>query len=365
MATRSTPPIDEVKESYLRSKRRAWPSEGTRRAHAERLNRFCRFVQEDGKRPKQIGRLEQRQLREFMDLFGAGDRRVGGTGVEVGASAYNGMRSSLGMFLRYVYRYGYLDCGTWMDEFEKAKDDTPIRKKLQIPSDVMREFHRRLPEFCDHPRDRAMNYFSMHTGLRAQEISHMVVGDVDFDRGMFYVVIPKSHVDDWFPMTDELLEEMRLWRETYPTLSKTGDMPKDGLLFPKKEAGPWSKGPREWLMTAPIDPYKAMNHEEQVIKRAMRKSGWWTEGQLKGQGFHAMRRSFALHSFMMMTKSEGVARDMALRMVSAALHHKDTRTTEIYLGLEHSREARDDFYKGRRLYGSEPAAPTVRHLHAV
>jgi integrase len=131
------------------------------------------------------------------------------------------------------------------------------------------------------------------------------------------------------------------------------------MLFPARLPGRYrwqleENGTRTQYRTADSwRPDKAMAHAERVVHTALET----LDIPSKGEGCHTLRRAAARALFDSLTQESGY--DSALRIVSAWLHHKNSTTTERYLGLSVERRLRDEFLRGREFLSPSPHAIVV------
>lgn len=190
--------------------------------------------------------------------------------------------------------------------------------------------------------------------LRAGEVQSLRVKDVDLQQGTIDVRVHKTHGFDVMPISWELDQELRRWFKAYEAdLGRrlTGEE----YLVPGARGWNIHTGPPE---TGLFRPHLHQNRPFHQVQAALIKAGYPidTNGKSNQEGMHTLRRSGAraLFDALVSGRLGDLARDDALRKVSAMLHHKSIVTTEHYLGLDVDRERRDDTIKGRRMFFYEP-----------
>lgn len=213
-------------------------------------------------------------------------------------------------------------------------------------------------DLAQNDRDRAYIATTINTGLRANEIASLCVGDVDLDGGWLLATISKSHEEDAFPITQDLDVELRRWLLAYE--QQLGrPLLREYFLFPARKGSVyrWYKsedGTKERRRTPEAwQPERRMTHTERTIQHALRALGLPT----KGEGTHTVRRAVARHFFDSM--ADDVGYDNALRTVSAMLHHKSMATTEHYLGLSSEGKRRDERLRGQPFLSAMVATENV------
>ncbi|MBA3373738.1 MAG: tyrosine-type recombinase/integrase [Euzebyaceae bacterium] len=257
----------------------------------------------------------------------------------VTASTHNFYRTRLASFFRFCTTRG------WTRQ-DLLRDVEPMRlptvKRLQpAPADLLA-----MLEATGNGRDRAYIATAINSGLRANEMLRIRVGDVDLPAATTAVTISKSAEEDSFPITSDLDPELRRWLVVYQD-DLDRPLHPDDHLFPARSAGVYEwhhaeDGSKMRTRSAPIwIPTRPMGHAERVVQQALAALGLPT----KHQGTHTIRRAAARHFFDSMSSDVGY--DAALRTVSAMLHHKSSATTEQYLGLSSERKRRDDRLRGR------------------
>jgi integrase len=103
-----------------------------------------------------------------------------------------------------------------------------------------------------------------------------------------------------------------------------------------------------------VDPNKPFRNNYLPVQRAVARLGM--DGTRVG--VHTLRASAARHLF---TELSNMGYDGALRRVSSLLGHKNTTTTERYLGLSLERSSRNQQFSGNRMFPSlaQPAGDVV------
>jgi integrase len=239
-----------------------------------------------------------------------------------------------------------------------GKKTVPQVERRRLAPDEMLQ----LLEAVVDPRERGLIACSMNTGLRAGEITSITIGDVDLELGEIYLFRSKTSSDDRLPITARLERELRAWLTAYARELAEQPMRADMLLFPARTAPRLRGGnrpgePRIMLLGA-LQPYKPIGHPQRIIQRAMRAVGFEVTFQ---EGLHTLRRSAARALFEHITAhASEPGYDSALRTTASFLGHKNTTTTELYLGLSGDRRKRDAILRGKDFL---PPDRTERVIH--
>lgn len=189
---------------------------------------------------------------------------------------------------------------------------------------------------------------AINTALRISDVSKIRLGHLDFQNSEIHVLIKKTGEYDAFPMTRDLERELReylTWytRETGVTLSQA-----DAYLFPGWErSGTTSDG----IPTYRISAQRHVQYDwaNKRLRQLYTACGLDVEGR---EAWHVIRRSVARIYFDMLRES--VSHDHALRETAALLRHKQTVTTEQYLGMQAEIEARNSSLRGKSFIPSRP-----------
>lgn len=182
------------------------------------------------------------------------------------------------------------------------------------------------------PRDRAAIAVALELLLRGNEITALRVGDVDLNNRIVKVKVSKKHGPltwDEMAITRQLADELREWLRSYREVA--GELRPDDYLFPRQ----WEVPDGDQRQRR-VEPTARMGSPYRIVKRALRAVGV-TDDRL---GFHTIRRSAARILFDHLSDERGDTR--ALSHVSSLLHHENRRTTELYLGVEGDRRARNE-----------------------
>ena len=202
---------------------------------------------------------------------------------------------------------------------------------------------------ASHPRDRILIALGIYLFLRKSEIVNLKVADVDLNLNIMSVTIQKTYDHDEMVIVPELREELRKWM-TYYT-EQCGNLQPHWYLVPSKHTGGLTRDPdnpdRRIRLPERIYPERPVTRPYDVVKRALRRMGWETDGEW--EGVHTLRRSAALAAYR---EAVDAGVDGALMEIKTWLHHKSVTTSELYLGIESDRERRNKNYSNRPLYPS-------------
>lgn len=324
MATKTTPSVREAVDTYLAEYELEW-SKQTMKSYSSLLNRFVNFTP-----PIQVGRLTTDHYTKFLRQL----RSSNAWGRPSSARTVNIARDRLRGFITYCGRKGW-GRGDLLDHAG--------RMKMEVAHDFLRLSADELLQMlndAEHPRDRALLAAGMNTALRASELITVRIQDVDLEQGEFQATIYKTTDRDLFPISADLDTEWRSWLDWYKN-----NVP-DGLrdhyfMFPAKKGRRWTG--KDTFVQGEINPVAQMNHAGKVVKRGLLKLGF-SEERIRKEGMHTLRRSVGRLYFEAI-RDEGY--DYALRETMAFLHHANTKTTELYLGLSIEKSKRDARLRGK------------------
>lgn len=343
MATRIR--LSEAIDLYLKS-RRSSCSASTVRNDTHVLRRLERHVGDllmHNVTPDHIERF-------FNDLSDEHTAHNGKTYPAVRASTWNNLYSRIKQFVSWLQKRGYLRA----DLLSYVSPRRPEKRVRQQPDTAMLW---RLIESPTEPRDRAVLAIAANTGLRANEIADLRIGDVDLDALDLTVRITKSSTEDRMAITADLADELRRWLTYYAEwkASALGQPLVDlDYLLPVR-CGPryrWrtnDDGTRErFQVETGYDPQRPVTKLHLIAQAALKSQGLET----RHEGIHTIRRAVARACFDMLTDEKGY--DGALRVVSSLVHHSNVSTTETYLGFTKERLTRDEHLRGKSLLGPRP-----------
>jgi len=197
----------------------------------------------------------------------------------------NGLRGYIAA-LKYLYGevLGRAEVTAWIPWPKKPK---------RLPTILTQDEVARLILFAGSPRTRAMIMAGYGAGLRASEVRHLRVQDVDSARGVLWVRNGKGAKDRIAPLPGRLLHQLRdYWRQVRPP-------------------GPWLfPGQSE---DKPLSKTAMNNHFRRAVARA---------GIERPIVFHNLRHSFATH--LMETGTD-------LPSIQVLLGHTRLKTSMAYL----------------------------------
>jgi integrase len=210
-----------------------------------------------------------------------------------------------------------------------------------------------------HPRDRAVCAIGLYLMPRIEELANLRIGDLDFDNHT--VTLHRSKVDgvDVMPMASELAEELQRWLSVYEAAH--GELNPSWYVIPAFGHSPRTLQGRYGIIpSADFHPTRFCTHPYEVVKRALKATGRYTDEQLHWSGGHCLRRSGARELYENL-KSQGV--DNALRLVQVWLGHTTLAHTMTYIGVDADREERNRRFAGRQMFATvQPTIPPLRVL---
>lgn len=247
------------------------------------------------------------------------------------ASTFNAYLSRMRRFTQTATSYGWIDRDPLLGMEGRRRPTPPARQILQ-PTELLA-----LVEAARSPRDRIALAIAVNTGLRANEIAGLRIGDVDLPRLTLHVLITKTGDEDWMPITADLARELRRWLTHYARHFELAD---SFYLVPQQNYNPhW--GHEDRSMDYRLTPHKPLLQPYDVVKRALETLELPTDQE----GFHTIRRSVGRAYYELMKREHG--HESALVATAALLHHRDIRQTQHYIGVQPERLERDAILRGR------------------
>lgn len=256
------------------------------------------------------------------------------------ASTFNNYRQYSMLFWRFAVEEGWVDRNP-MRHVDPAK--VTRRPRLHLSAqDLLRMIEDATP------RDRIAMVIAMNTGLRAMDVMRLKISDVNLGNNLMSVFIAKTKSMDELPITAELRDELERWFESYAETMGIADwrydLPNDWTLVPPAQSQSRNVSNQFEGRVLTYRVHDTIKHPELVVHRALRKMNIET----KGEGFHTLRRSAARVVFEL-SAEEGER--TPIRVAMAFLGHKEQKTTEIYLGLESDKLARNELLQGKSFLG--------------
>jgi integrase len=216
----------------------------------------------------------------------------------------------------------------------------------------------RLLDATEHPQERIIVALGLYLFLRASEVSALDIEHVRLAQSEIVVYQPKTKRWDEMPICEELDTELRRWMTWYAE----DQAPVRGPLLPHwplvparsrsvlANDGTGKNGGRPVLLKhGQMNPGSRVRLVHKKVQKSLRAIGWDVTADDR-EGVHTLRRSGARALYEDLSSHSGEARDEAVGMVQAMLHHKTRAQTEHYIGLEASREKRDRVFKGVRMF---------------
>lgn len=197
-------------------------------------------------------------------------------------------------------------------------------------------------EACRSPHERIVLATGLYLFLRVSEQQALQLGDIDLQNSTIEIYRRKTKERDTMPIPLEL--EVHL-REHLTWMASLGFTDPSHYLIPTRKSNLERDELQRWIPgSGDYDPTRPLSHLHRYSQRVLDRAGF---ERLKGEGGHLLRRSGARAYFDSLV---GQGYDGALRRVQAMLGHKSGVMTEIYLGLNLDREARNQALAGRLMF---------------
>lgn len=328
MPRRSTPNVSIAAERYVAFCYQRGGSDQLRKAQRSLFRRFAAAMND-----RQMGSL----VAEDIDEFFYGDGGLAESCARTTLGKYHG---DVKGFLLWCFRRDWCDDPQRLLGGVVHTSTRSNRVRLRLSEAQMWS----MVAAASDRRDAAMLVFAMHTGCRISELLDLRLGDVNLETGECRVRIIKTKEEDVLRLSPTLTRYLREWmtfycgRETTDARSYLFPARKPARLVGVRHASDDERG---------YNPAGKITSPGKYLKRMALDAGVPLE---TGDAWHTVRRSVARLFF---DQSSVMGHDAALRMTSAFLHHKNTATTEIYLGLQLEKAKRDEVMSAGFL--SDPA----------
>lgn len=185
-----------------------------------------------------------------------------------------------------------------LDDQNVMKKMSPIYEPRQLPVVLSGEEVVQLLDAATNIKYKAALAVAYSAGLRASEVTHLRVDDIDSDRNIIHVVQGKSHKDRNALLSPELLKLLHQW---WRAGHAKGQILKGGWLFPA------IRNPDNPMSTRQLN---------RVCHAAVTNAGI-----NKRVSMHTLRHSFATHL---------LEQKVDIRVIQVLLGHKKLETTALY-----------------------------------
>ena len=211
----------------------------------------------------------------------------------------------------------------------------------------------KLFDLTEHPLEEAVLSLGLFLFLRSSELQQIQLKHVHLADSEIDIYRPKTLEWDTMPVSIELDHYLR---KHLTWLAEKGVTGPDHYLLPTRRRDLARDADHRWIAgTGSIYPDRPISRPFRYVQRVLERAGYDTFQE----GEHTLRRSGARAYFDQL--AEG-GYDGALRRVQAMLGHKQSQTTEIYLGLSLDRRQRNLALKGKPMF---PELQQVTQLRAV
>ncbi len=187
--------------------------------------------------------------------------------------------------------------GVTLDRPSALKKMSPVRKEQQLPRVLSVDQVTRLLQAASNLKHRAALSVAYGAGLRASEVTHLKIADIDSDRMIIRVHQGKGRRDRYAMLSPSLLELLRSW---WRQAHAEGKMLPGGWLFP-------GQNPVKPLST------RQLNHACKSAAAAAQLD--------QGISMHTLRHSFATHL---------LEQKVDIRVIQVLLGHQKLENTARY-----------------------------------
>ena len=200
-----------------------------------------------------------------------------------------------------------------------------------------------------HPQEGIVLATGLYLFLRASEQKRIQLKHIHLDTQEIEVFRQKTQDWDLMPISAELDGHIRAHLSW---MSSQWEPHPDHYLCPSRLANQSRDERAKFNSPGDTDPTKPINLPYRTVQRILGRAGYPTEKQ----GEHTLRRSGARAYFDSLV-AQGF--DGALRRVQSMLGHESTESTEVYLGLDGDRYARNKDLKGQLMFPGAVATNVV------
>jgi len=187
--------------------------------------------------------------------------------------------------------------GTTLERPDALKRTSRVRKPQKLPRVLSVEEVTRLLAGANNPKHRAALAVAYGAGLRASEVVHLRVGDIDSERMIVRVVQGKGRRDRYAMLSPSLLVMLRAW---WQHGHAQGKMRPGGWLFP-------GRNPINLLSTRQLNKACHLAADAAGLERRV--------------SMHTLRHSFATHL---------LENKVDIRVIQVLLGHRKLETTARY-----------------------------------
>ncbi len=185
-----------------------------------------------------------------------------------------------------------------LDDQNVMKKMSPIYEPRKLPVVLSGDEVARLLDAATNLKDKAALAVAYSAGLRASEVTHLRVSDIDSERKIIHVVQGKGHKDRIALLSPALLKILGQW---WHAAQAKGQMLKGGWLFP--------------AIRNPVNPMST-RQLNRVCHAAVTNAGI-----NKRVSLHTLRHSFATHL---------LEQKVDIRVIQVLLGHNKLETTALY-----------------------------------
>lgn len=285
--------LDNYLERFISSKQSLNRSQQTIDAYRYHVAAFAKWCAGKGYSDNDLtGKIGAETIEQHLL-----DLRNQGLSSHTAHSRYRHLRT----FYNFVHtRFGPFEAGnpfTWLTE--PATLDT-LPKAISY-ADFTLLVHSIQGDHWSNQRDRAIIKTLFYTGMRANELLSLTIGDLDLERRRIRLMRWKTKREDFIPLSRSLGDDLRTWvSETRPACTHDG-------LWPSLE--------RDHSSGAPI-VYDGL---KELLRRRCKQAG------IKTYRAHAFRHGCAAHI---------IQRGGDISLIKDLLGHSELTTTQIYLRFD-------------------------------